>query len=95
MTSGIRHDGEVLTATATRRLRQGDRNSWIEVELDEGRNRQIRRMLEALGAECLRLVRVAIGGLELGELPKGAVRALTEAELQALRRSAGMERARR
>ncbi|MFB2604294.1 pseudouridylate synthase, partial [Rhizobium phaseoli] len=39
--------------------------------------------------------RVAIGGLELGELPKGAARALTAAELQALRRSAGMERARR
>ncbi|OWV86967.1 pseudouridylate synthase [Rhizobium sp. R635] len=95
MTSGIRHDGEQLTATAARRLRQGDRNSWIEVELDEGRNRQIRRMLEALGAECLRLVRVAIGGLELGELPKGAVRALTDAELQALRRKAGMERTRR
>ncbi|AJC80872.1 ribosomal large subunit pseudouridine synthase B [Rhizobium etli bv. phaseoli str. IE4803] len=95
MTSGIRHDGELLTATAVRRLRQGDRNSWIEVELDEGRNRQIRRMLEALGTECLRLVRVAIGGLELGELPKGAVRALTAAELQALHRSAGTERARR
>ncbi|MBY3312181.1 MULTISPECIES: pseudouridine synthase [Rhizobium] len=95
MTSGIRHDGELLTATVARRLRQGDRNSWIEVELDEGRNRQIRRMLEALGTECLRLVRVAIGGLELGELPKGAVRALTEPELQALRRKTGMERTRR
>ncbi|PDT00145.1 pseudouridylate synthase [Rhizobium chutanense] len=95
MTSGIRHDGELLTATAARRLRQGDRNSWIEVELDEGRNRQIRRMLEALETECLRLVRVAIGGLELGELPKGAVRALTEAELQSLRRKTGIEKARR
>ena len=95
MTSGIRHEGELLTATAARRLRQGDKNSWIEVELDEGRNRQIRRMLEALDTECLRLVRVAIGGLELGELPKGAVRALTEAELQGLRRKAGLERTRR
>ena len=95
MTSGIRHDGELLTATAARRLRQGDKNSWIEVELDEGRNRQIRRMLEALDTECLRLVRVAIGGLKLGELPKGAVRALTEAELQGLRRKAGLERTRR
>ncbi|MBY5314714.1 pseudouridine synthase [Rhizobium leguminosarum] len=95
MTAGIRHDGELLTATAARRVRQGDRNSWIEVELDEGRNRQIRRMLEALGTECLRLVRVAIGGLELGELPKGAVRALSEPELQALRRKTGMERTRR
>lgn len=95
MTSGITDDGELLRATAARRLRQGDRNSWIEVELDEGRNRQIRRILEALGAECLRLVRVAIGGLELGELPKGAVRALTETELQELRRRTGMEKTRR
>ena len=52
-------------------------------------------MLEALGTECLRLVRVAIGRLELGELPKGAVRALTEAELQSLRRKTGIEKARR
>ncbi|NLS05640.1 rRNA pseudouridine synthase [Rhizobium sp. P32RR-XVIII] len=95
MTHGIRHDGEVLTATAARLLRSGDRNSWIEVELDEGRNRQIRRMLEATGTECLRLVRVAIGGLELGELPKGSVRALTEAELRDLRRRTGMEKTKR
>jgi 23S rRNA pseudouridine2605 synthase len=76
-------------------LRSGDRNSWIEVELDEGRNRQIRRMLEALGTECLRLVRVAIGDLKLGELPKGTVRALTDAELKTLRRRAGMETTKR
>lgn len=86
MTSGLRHDGELLRATAARKLRDGDRNSWIEVELQEGRNRQIRRMLEALDIACLRLVRVAVGGLELGDLPKGAVRALTEGELKDLRR---------
>ncbi len=95
MTYGVRHDGEVLKATSATLLRSGDKNAWIEVELDEGRNRQIRRMLEALDVECLRLVRVAIGGLALGELPKGAVRALTDPELKQLRRSAGMETARR
>ncbi|QRM44389.1 pseudouridine synthase [Rhizobium sp. BG4] len=95
MTYGVRHDGELLKATSARLLRNGDRNSWIEVELDEGRNRQIRRMLEALDTECLRLVRVAIGGLELGELPKGAVRALTETELRDLKRRTGMEKTRR
>jgi 23S rRNA pseudouridine2605 synthase len=51
-------------------------------------------MLEALDVECLRLVRVAIGGLALGELPKGAVRALTDAELRELRQSSGVETAR-
>lgn len=95
MTYGVRHDGEMLKATSARLLRSGDRNCWIEVELDEGRNRQIRRMLEAMETECLRLVRVAIGGLELGELPKGAVRALSDVELRDLRRRTGMEKARR
>jgi len=61
------------------------------VELKEGRNRQIRRMLEALGIECLRLVRVAFGDIELGDLPKGAVRALTDAEILRLRRRADLK----
>ncbi|KQV13567.1 pseudouridylate synthase [Rhizobium sp. Root1203] len=95
MTYGLRHDGEVLKAVSATLLRSGGRNSWIEVELDEGRNRQIRRMLEALGTECLRLVRVAIGGVQLGDLPKGAVRTLTEAELKGLRRRTGMEATKR
>jgi 23S rRNA pseudouridine2605 synthase len=92
MERGVIDDGELLTATAVRLLRSGDRNGWIEVELKEGRNRQIRRMLEVLGIECLRLVRVAFGDIALGELPKGAARALTEAEVLGLRRRAGMEK---
>ncbi|MDM9622646.1 pseudouridine synthase [Rhizobium sp. S96] len=95
MTYGVRHDGELLKATSARLLRSGDRNSWIEVELDEGRNRQIRRILEALDTECLRLVRVAIGSVELGTLVKGTARTLTEAELKELRVRAGMEKTRR
>ena len=79
------HDGEVLRATKASRLREGGRNSWLEIVLDEGKNRQIRRMLEALDIACLRLVRVAIGNLALGELEKGEVRALTAAEVADLR----------
>ncbi|MBB4571215.1 pseudouridine synthase [Rhizobium leucaenae] len=92
MERGIIDDGELLTAIAARLLRSGDRNAWIEVELKEGRNRQIRRMLEALGIECLRLVRVSFGDIALGDLAKGAVRALTEAEILGLRRRASMEK---
>lgn len=84
MVQGIRNDGELLQARNARVIRQGKRNSWIEVVLDEGKNRQIRRILEHLGVEVLRLVRVAIGPLELGELPKGHVRRLTPAETQAI-----------
>jgi len=77
-------DGDRLALKAVRRLRVGERNAWLEVTLDEGRNRHIRRVLDALGIETLRLVRVSIGALQLGDLAKGAVRALTSAELEAL-----------
>lgn len=87
---GVRQDDDFLRAKEARMLREGGRNSWVEIELDEGRNRQIRRMLEALDIACLRLVRVAIGNLPLGELEKGAVRALTESEVDGLRRLCGM-----
>ena len=77
---GVRYDDEVLSAKQVRRIREGEKNSWIEIVLDEGKNRQIRRMLEACGVEVLRLVRVAIGPLELGALGKGESRALKPAE---------------
>jgi len=62
-------------------------HSWLEIVLDEGKNRHIRRMLEQLNIEVLRLVRVAIGRLALGDLQKGATRALTTEEKQALDRT--------
>jgi 23S rRNA pseudouridine2605 synthase len=65
-------------------LRRGECNSWLEIVLHEGKNRQIRRMLEALGVEVLRLVRVAIGGLELGDLAKGEYRKLSVSEKAAV-----------
>lgn len=79
--------GELLRAKSVRVLRQGERNAWLEVVLDEGKNRQIRRMLEGLGIEVLRLVRVAIGPLTLGRLAKGAVRSLTIKEKELLDRA--------
>ena len=77
-------DGEVLRVRKVGILRSGERNSWLEIVLDEGKNRHIRRMLEALGVEVLRLVRVAIGPLLLGQIPKGGVRSLTAQEKQAI-----------
>jgi 23S rRNA pseudouridine2605 synthase len=61
-------------------LRAGGRASVLEVILTEGRNRQVRRMLAAVGHKVRRLVRVAIGAYELGDLAPGAVRVLGEAD---------------
>ena len=84
---GVRaDDGDVLRAKGVSLLREGERNCWLEIVLDEGKNRQIRRMLEHCGVEVLRLVRVAIGPLALGELAKGATRELTVEEKVALDR---------
>ena len=82
--AGIDVDGERLAAKSARVLRSGGRTAWLEIVLDEGRNRQIRRLLQADGYAVRRLVRVAIGPLLLGDLPKGAWRVLTEAEIGAL-----------
>ena len=65
-------------------VRVGKKNSWLEIVLDEGKNRHIRRLLSALGIEVLRLVRIAVGPLRLGDLPKGKVRELTQEEKAAL-----------
>ena len=77
---GVLDAGEKLRVTAVSILRQGERNSWLEIVLDEGKNRHIRRMLHALQIEVLRLLRIAIGPLALGDLVKGASRPITPAE---------------
>jgi 23S rRNA pseudouridine2605 synthase len=71
---------EALRVKRASVLRQGKRNAWLEIVLDEGKNRQIRRLLQLFQIEVLRLVRVAIGPLVLGDLPKGAVRPFTPIE---------------
>lgn len=85
---GIRTSAsDFLRVKQARVLRQGERNSWLEIVLDEGKNRHIRRLLEHLNVEVLRLVRVSIGPLALGDLPKGATRTLTTEEKQSLDRT--------
>ena len=84
MRAGVEDAGELLQARRAALLRAGARNAWLEVVLDEGRNRHIRRLLAALGFDVLRLVRVAIGPLTLGELAKGQWRRLSADEVEAL-----------
>jgi len=88
LTQGVKsEDGKFLRARRGCLLRSGEKNCWLEITLDEGKNRQIRRMLEAQGVEVLRLVRVAIGPLQLGKLAKGAFRVLAAEEKLALDRA--------
>ncbi len=87
LTEGVPVGGEVWRVKSARLLRTGTRNSWLEIILDEGKNRQIRRLLDALEIGVLRLVRVAIGPLELGPLAKGEFRRLDPSEVAALGKS--------
>ncbi|MFZ0687525.1 MAG: pseudouridine synthase [Terriglobales bacterium] len=85
--AGTGGSNEQLSASGARLLRHGDRNSWLEITLHEGKNRQIRRLLEAFHVRVLRLVRISIGPLELGDLKKGSTRALTPREKSSLDRA--------
>jgi len=85
MKKGVTVDGgDFLGAKEVRVLRHGSRNSWLEVVLTEGKNRHIRRLLAAFEIETLRLVRTAIGSVQLGTVAQGAVRHLTDQEVRAL-----------
>jgi 23S rRNA pseudouridine2605 synthase len=77
-------DEETLRVQSVELLRQGEKNAWLEIVLDEGRNRQIRRLLAAFDLGVLRLIRVSIGQLLLGDLPKGHWRRLSPDEIVAL-----------
>jgi len=84
---GVRDSGEMLRAKSVEVLREGERNMWLIFVLDEGKNRQVRRMLAAVGIEVLRLIRVAIGPVQLGDLAKGASRNLGAKEKESLDRA--------
>ena len=85
LTLGVRAtDRDFLRLKRASIVRVGKKNSWLEIVLDEGKNRQIRRLFAALGIEVLRLIRIAIGPLRLGDLAKGKVRELTQKEKAAL-----------
>lgn len=81
---GVVEQGERLAAKQVGLLRHGEKRAWLVIVLDEGRNRHIRRLLAAYDIGVLRLIRVAVGPLQLGDLPKGQWRHLDDAEVQAL-----------
>ncbi|MHB0871884.1 MAG: pseudouridine synthase [Acidithiobacillus ferrooxidans] len=80
-------DGEPCLPMQIRELRCGGKTQWLEFILQEGRNRQIRRLLAACDREVLRLIRVAVGNLPLGELRAGEWRWLHSGEEELLRQT--------
>jgi 23S rRNA pseudouridine2605 synthase len=79
----VLEDGPTQPAVVTR-VRDSAKYSFFEITIHEGRNRQVRRMVEAIGSQVLKLVRTGIGGLRIGELPIGKHRELTAAEVRML-----------
>ncbi len=84
LAKGMKLDGVMTAPAKVRRLRKTENNSWLEMTIYEGRKRQIRKMLERVGHPVIRLMRVRINGLEMGELSPGAFRRLTQEELTKL-----------
>jgi len=79
----ILNDGPTQPAIV-KRIRDSAKYSFIEITIREGRNRQVRRMIEALGSKVLKLVRTEIGGVPIGDLPIGKFRELTQGEIKML-----------
>jgi len=78
-------DGPTRPALVAR-LRDQGKYTHLEITITEGRNRQVRRMIEAVGSKVLKLVRVAIGPVRIGDLPIGKWRYLTKEEIRSLGR---------
>lgn len=87
---GIEIDGRKTAPADAHIIEKGENRVVLEVIIHEGRNRQIRRMCEALGLEVARLKRTHIGSIKLGMLPQGKWRNLTEDEVHKLKVSSGM-----
>ena len=84
LTRGVFSGGERLKATKAKILAAGPSECEVELELAEGKNREVRRMFEILGLIVKRLVRTQIGNIKLGQLKPGRWRALTESEIKSL-----------
>jgi len=82
--TGVMSAGEKLQASRARLVSANNSTSIVELELNEGRNREVRRLFESVGLTVRRLQRVQIGPIKLGELPVGRWRALTESEIKSL-----------
>lgn len=82
--SGILLSDGPTQPAIVKRVRDSARSAFVEITIREGRNRQVRRMIEAVGSKVLKLVRIQIGQIDIGDLAIGKYRELTPAEVRSL-----------
>lgn len=88
---GIRLDDGMSAPARARVIDKLRKNAWVEIEVHEGRKREVRRMFEALGFFVEKLVRIKVGSVALGALPLGELRPLSRMEVDALKREVGLQ----
>jgi len=89
--NGIYLDDGRTAPAKLKKLSKEEANSWLEITIHEGRKRQVRRMFDRVGHSVIKLKRIRTGNLMLGDLPEGAFRYLTPAEVNALKELAVKE----
>ncbi|MEO8580981.1 MAG: pseudouridine synthase [Patescibacteria group bacterium] len=81
---GVKLKDEYVKPVKITIMKHENKNTWLEIVISEGKKHQVKRMVNRIGYEVLRLIRVKMGPLELGELKKGEFRVLTDEELEKL-----------
>jgi 23S rRNA pseudouridine2605 synthase len=87
---GIRLEDGMTAPARVRVVERLRKNAWVEIEVVEGRNRELRRMFEALHYFVEKLIRLRVGPIHLGSLPPGALRSLSEVEIKSLKQAVGL-----
>ena len=90
--SGIRLREGVTAPAKVKRLKKAEQNSWLEISIHEGKNRQVRKMLEKVRHPVLKLKRIRINGIELGNLSPGKYRYLTHDEIRKIKREISFQK---
>lgn len=89
---GIKIDGKLAVPVSVNLVKTLKANSWIKITLHEGRKRQIRKMLERIGHPVIRLIRITIDSVKLGELKPGQLRPLTKEEIEEVKNKIKLSR---
>ena len=89
---GIRLDDGMTGPARARVVDKLKKNAWVEIEVQEGRKREVRRMFETLGYFVEKLMRIRIGSVSLGPLPQGELRPLSQIEIKSLKQDVGLQR---